>query len=160
MTELERLIDGIAANAGTGMNLLTLAVLAACIVLAWFVARRLRARVAARESDHWKFGQGGFARVAFPLVALVLVWLAKVAFRRWNLAEATPVLDLAVTLLVALAIVRFVVYVLREVLPEGGLLRGSERTVGWGIWIGVALYLAGLLPEIADALDDLAFHAG
>jgi small-conductance mechanosensitive channel len=160
MTQLEKLIDSVAANVGTGNLLIGAAALAACLAAAWLVSTRLRARVAKREHYRWAFGEGGFDRVAFPLVALILVWLAKLALRRFDLEAATPLLHLANTLLVALAVIRFFVYVLRSFLPEGGLLRGSERTLAWTMWIGVALYMTGLLPEIRDALDDIAIELG
>lgn len=160
MTELERLIDGLVANAGTRYMLLGAAVLAACVAVGWLVSKRLRARLAKREGHRWAFGEGGFDRVAFPLVALALVWTAKLALRRAGLEAATPLLDLANTLLVAMAVIRFFVYVLRSVLPEGGFLRGSERTLAWAMWIGVVLYMTGLLPEIRDALDDVAIEIG
>jgi small-conductance mechanosensitive channel len=160
MTELEQLMDGVLANVGSFNNLIGAAVLAACLAVAWLVARRLRARVSQREHHRWAFGEGGFDRVAFPLLALVFVWVAKLVLRRFDLEEATPLLRLANTLLVAMAVIRFFVYVMRSVMPNGGLLRVSERTLAWTMWIGVVLYLTGLLPEIASALDDIAFTLG
>ena len=160
MTELERLIEGLAAHAGTRYMLIGAVVLAACLGIAWLVSRSLRARLARREHHRWAFGEGGFDRVAFPLLALILVWVAKLALRQADLEAATPLLVLADTLLVALAAIRFFVYVLRSVLPEGGLLRTSERTLAWVMWVGVALYMTGLLPEIGKALDDIAITFG
>ena len=93
-------------------------------------------------------------------MALALVWLAKLGLRHFGLMASTPLLDLANTLLVAMALIRFFVYVLRSVLPEGGFLRTSERTLAWTMWIGVALYVTGLLPEIGNALDDVGITLG
>jgi small-conductance mechanosensitive channel len=105
----------------------------------------------------WEFGKGGFDRVAFPLASLALIWGARFLMRK---AFPTPLVDLAIWLLAAFAVIRFAVYVLRHVLPEGALLRGSERTVALTIWIGVALYLTGILPDVRDALDAVEFSLG
>ncbi len=156
MTDLERLIESLAAQAGTGYHLLQLGVLAAGLGLAWLIARTLRAQVSARETT-WKFGEGGFHRVIFPLAALALIWGAKFALRQYH---PLPILDLAVTLLVAFAVIRFAVYVLRHILPDGAFLRGSERTISWVMWIGVVLYVTGLLPEIARELEEIGFTVG
>lgn len=160
MTELEKIVEGLAANFNTRYSLIGLGVLLACLAVGWIVSGRLRARVASRERHRWAFGEGGFDRVAFPLVALVLVWLSKQALRHFDFDGAVPLLNLANLLLVAMAVVRFAVYVLRTVLPEGGFLRGSERTVAWVMWIGVVLYMTGLLPEIALALDEIGVTIG
>ncbi len=159
MTEQEKLVVGVVSGAGSGSNLIGLGTLIACLALAFFTARGLRARVAAR-GPRWKFGEGGFERVAFPLVALAVVWAAKLGLHRFGLSEATPILDLANALLVAWTLIRAAVYVLRSILPDGGFLRGSERTVAWIMWVGVALYLTGLLPDLVAALDEIAFTAG
>ncbi len=155
MTPLERTLEAFATQAATPKGALQLAVIAAGLALGWLVARVLRRRVP--EKPAWEFGAGGFHRVAFPLAALALVWGAGLALRR---LQATPFVDLAIALLVALAVIRFAVYVLRSILPEGAFLRGSERTIATAMWAGVALHLVGILPEVWQALDDIAFTAG
>ncbi len=156
MTTLERAIEALASPATRTAGLAQLAVLAAALAIAWFAAKAARSRVVSRV--RWKFGEGGFHRVAFPLAALALLWAAKAAFARYG--AATAFLDLAIALLVALAIIRFAVYVLRLILPEGAFLRGSERTIAWAMWVGVALHVTGLLPEIREALDAVSFTVG
>lgn len=155
MTPLERTLDAFATQVATPKGALQLAVIAAGLALGWLVARVLRRRVP--EKPVWAFGAGGFHRVAFPLAALALIWGAGLVLRR---LQATPFVDLAVALLVAFAVIRFAVYVLRSILPEGAFLRGSERTIAIAMWAGVALHLVGILPEVWEALDDVAFTAG
>ena len=155
-TDLERLIEALATPDGARILGIQLAVLGAALLAAWLAARTLLARLAGLPS-HWKFGEEGFQRVVFPLLALALVFAAKLAVRRWN---AVPVLELANTLLVALAVIRFAVYVLGSVLPQGSARSFSERTVAWLIWVGVTLYVTGLLPELRDALDEVAVTFG
>jgi len=155
MTPLERALEAFATQAATPKGALQLAVIAAGLALGWLVARTLRRRVP--EKPVWAFGAGGFHRVAFPLAALALIWGAGLALRR---LQATPFVDLAIALLVAFALIRLAVYMLRSILPEGAFLRGSERTIAIAMWVGVALHLVGILPEVWEALDDIAFTAG
>lgn len=155
MTPLEKTLDAFATQAATPQGLKQLGLVVAGLALGWLVARVLRRRVPAQPM--WKFGAGGFHRVAFPLAALALVWAARVPLRK---LQATPIVDIAVTLLVAFAVIRLAVYVLRHILPEGAFLRGSERTIAVAMWLGVALHVTGILPEIWEALDDIAFSIG
>jgi small-conductance mechanosensitive channel len=155
MTPLEKALEAFATQAATPKGALQLAVIAAGLALGWLVARILRRRVP--EKPAWEFGAGGFHRVAFPLAALALIWGAGLALRK---LQATPFVDLAIALLVAFAVIRLAVYVLRSILPEGAFLRGSERTIATAMWVGVALHLVGILPEVREALDDVAFMAG
>ncbi|QJR14019.1 mechanosensitive ion channel family protein [Usitatibacter palustris] len=137
-------------------TLIQVAVLAGTFGLAWFIARSLRARLGGRKV-RWKFGEGGFNRVIFPLAALAFTWGAMLVLRRY---APVPFLNLAVTLLIAFSLIRALVYVLRFVLPEGAFLRGSERTIAWTMWVGVLLYVTGLLPEVTGALDSVSFDLG
>jgi small-conductance mechanosensitive channel len=156
MSPLEHTIEAVAAQAGSGRGMTQLAVVVAGLGIGWLVGGALRRRVAAHGGG-WDFGKGGFDRVAFPLAALGLIWGARFLVRRHF---PTPVIDLAVALLVAFAVIRLAVYVLRRVLPEGALLRGSERTIAIAMWAGVALHVTGILPEVWEALESVSFNAG
>ncbi len=155
MTPLERTLEAIATQLTVPSVLTQLTVIAAGLALGWLVGGALRRRV--RNQGFWAFGEGGFDRVANPLVALLAIWAARIGLRKWF---ATPFVDLALALVAAFAIVRFTVYVLRHALPQGAFLRGSERTVAYAIWIGIALHLTGVLPEVWEALEAVSFTAG
>jgi small-conductance mechanosensitive channel len=155
MTPLERTLEAIATQLTIPSVMAQVAVIVASVWLGWLVGGALRRRV--RDHGVWAFGEGGFDRVANPLVALGLVAVARLVLRKWF---ATPFVDLAFALIAAFAIVRFSVYVLRHALPQGAFLRGSERTVAYAIWIGVALHITGILPEVWEALDSISFSAG
>jgi small-conductance mechanosensitive channel len=140
-----------------------LAVLALCLLIAWQVARRLRTRLlvgAAPVSPDQtiRIGMGGVTRLVFPLSALLLVYLG-----RWGVRQFFPVthlLNLAVPLLFSLALVRFVVYLLRHAFAASGPLRYWERFIAWTIWIGLALHITGALPDLAKLLDELTLAVG
>ena len=140
-------------TAGEGRR--ELAVLAFGLVAGWLLGRMLRDRVA--KAGRWKFGEMGFYHVAFPLVSLLLIGGAAVLLRRF---QHVPVLEFALVLLAAFAIIRTAVHVLRSILPHGAILRTFERVITYVIWIGVVLHLTGLLPEIEAALESVAIPLG
>ncbi|PIQ11792.1 MAG: mechanosensitive ion channel protein MscS [Hydrogenophilales bacterium CG_4_9_14_3_um_filter_59_35] len=133
-----------------------LAVLGFSLALAWGLGRLLRGRLP-KSQGALKVGLGGVSRVAFPLIALLLVVIGKTVLKNWH---SVNLLNIATSLLLALALVRLIVYALRRIFAPSGWLHGSERFIATAIWIGLALHLTGFLPEILDALDDLSFNVG
>ncbi len=133
-----------------------LAVLVFSLALAWGFNRWLRSHLPKSEGA-MKFGLGGVARVAFPLIALLLVVIGKTVLKNWH---SVNLLNVAVPLLLALALVRLAVYILRQIFAPSGWLHNSERFIATAIWVGLALHLTGFLPEILDAMDELSFHVG
>jgi small-conductance mechanosensitive channel len=133
-----------------------LAVLGFSLALAWGFSRLLRSHLPKSEGAA-KVGLGGVSRVAFPLVALLLVVIGKTVLKSWY---SINLLNIATSLLLALALVRLAVYALRKIFAPSGWLHSSERFIATVIWIGLALHLTGFLPEILDAMDELSFHIG
>jgi len=133
-----------------------LAVLGFSLALAWGFSRLLRSHLPKSEGAI-KVGLGGVSRVAFPLVALLLVVIGKTVLKNWY---SVNLLNIATSLLLAMALVRLAVYALRKIFAPSGWLHSSERFIAMVIWVGLALHLTGFLPEILDALDDLSFHIG
>ena len=133
-------------------------VLLACFVLARFASRWIQRGLPSSQGA-WAIGLGGLSRLAFPLLALALVWLAQFALRHWQ-AGHQHLLAIAVPLLLSLALVRMAVYMLRHVFAPGNWLRGGERGIAALIWIGVALHITGYLPLFLRELDEVAFHIG
>lgn len=139
-------------QADTSYAMWQLAVGAVAIVLAWALARVVFRRV--QPSERWRFGKGDFERVAYPLLAYVLV-----AVGRAILAQFQPValLDILAAALLAWIAIRIAVYVLGHVLPEGTFLRAVIRAVAWIAWIAVLLHVTGLLPAVIGTLDEIGF---
>ena len=69
-------------------------------------------------------------------------------------------LRLFVPLLVSLLLVRIFFYLLRHVFAQGSVVRTFERTIAVLVWGALVLHVSGLLPEVIDYLDDIAFHLG
>jgi small-conductance mechanosensitive channel len=135
-----------------------LGVLAAALAVAWLVNRLARFdRIEA--SGVWKFGVGGLKRILAPLVALIIVVIAREILRR-HVLVSVDVLHLAVPLLGSLALVRVFFYALRHVFPPGGVLEKLERTLAVAVWLVFALYVVGALPAVVAALDAAAITLG
>jgi small-conductance mechanosensitive channel len=155
MPPLEQLLEASSTHLMTRAGLIEAVVLALALAVGWLVGRYLRRRF--EGAERWKFGKGGFTRVAFPLVALVIVWIAMRALER---SQPVPLLSFAAVLILAFTGIRFLVYMLRTVLPQGGTLVVSERATVVTIWLGVVLHMLGILPEIWESLEALKFPIG
>ena len=133
-----------------------LAALAACLLLAKLGERLLRGRqlpVAGR----WEIDRGWLNRIAFPLLALLLVWLARGLLHSHIHVN---LFTLALPLLASLAVIRLVFYVLRFSLLGATWLAQFERVFSLLVWGVVALHITGLLPELIDLLESVKFSAG
>ena len=167
-------------NAGELRRLLTdlqgpgvwieIGVLAACLLLAYGVARWLARRVAASlqeaepaqgQGEHRNRGQQAsgvwFGRrvldgLLFPLLSLMLVYIAQELLQSLELQSAL--------LRVALSLIRLVARVLAGVFPGSGLAHLVEQAVSWLAWIAVVLWMLGFLPAVLAELDTLRIPFG
>jgi small-conductance mechanosensitive channel len=128
-----------------------LGVIAASLGLAWWASRLARQRLEPGAVA------GGVARLIFPITALGGVLLGKALLQH---SLHTSLLNLAVPLLVSLALIRISFYVLRHIFAPGGWLQASERFIAWLVWIVLALHITGFLPELLHLLDELGFNLG
>ena len=128
-----------------------------CIAAAWWLSRLLQWRAPDDSREAVKRGAAAFRRVAFPLLAMLLLVAARVALARWH---NTNLLSVAIPLFGALAGIRFAVYLLRLGFPQGGWLDSFERSIATLVWIALALHLTGLLPEIVRWLSEVSLTVG
>ncbi len=160
--EIHNLILDLLADLHSSNVLWQVLVLAVSLALAWWVARLVHRRLlvasSAEPSATLKIGVGGLNRVIFPLSALLCVILGRFVLHRFQ--HEVNLLNLAVPLLFSLMLVRVAVYVLRRAFKADGPLRYWERAIAWTIWVGVALYITGLLPDVVEVLDSFGFHIG
>jgi len=135
--------------------LIELAVLAGCLLLAWGLVRLMCGRV--RQPGSIWFGERLVDGVLFPALALGLALVA-----RWALGRMldVAVFRLAVPILSSLLIIRVAVRVLRVAFPASRVVRIVERTVSWLVWIGLVLWLTGLLPLLLQTLDSVHWTVG
>ena len=135
------------------------------LAVAWWLSFSLRKggeeahESAEAQSALRQFGAGSLKRIAFPLIALTLVWVLRkvLVALHW---EHLSLLYLAGPVLVSLALARMFAYVLRRVLPQGMFLTQFERIVTVVIWLGVILHLTGLAEPLIDALEQVSFRVG
>ena len=133
-----------------------LALIGASLVLAWWLNRALAPRLGPPDAK-WAAGLGGLQRVLFPLAALVLALIGRAILGEW---QKTPLLNLAVPLLVALALIRVVAYMMRITFAPSGTLAATERVIAWIVWLGFAAHVTGLTPALFGFLGDVGFGIG
>lgn len=133
-----------------------IAALAFCLGLAWLAARALRRQQGAAEGA-WRIGRSGLNRILFPLFALGLVLLARLVLRQWHHVN---LLNVAVPLLGSFAVIRAVMFTLRQAFAPSGWMAAFERVLAFTVWSVVALHILGLLPELIETLDSVGFSAG
>ncbi|HTN28710.1 MAG TPA: mechanosensitive ion channel domain-containing protein, partial [Burkholderiales bacterium] len=104
-----------------------------------------------------KHGAAAVDRIAFPLLAMLLLIAVRALLARWH---TTNLLDVAIPLVGALGGVRFAVYLIRVVFKEAGWVGYFERVIVTIVWIAVALHITGLLPDIVEWLSGIEFSAG
>lgn len=134
-------------------------ILALCILLAWAITRWIKPRL-----HEWMRTLAG--RPKWQLRALVvlhrrlgliifamLIWISAAI-----MAEITPfmsrrfLLELVGTISVAILLVGFAARLVRNTF--------LRQVVTWFLWIYVTLYYLGIVDEISDFLDSLAFSFG
>jgi small-conductance mechanosensitive channel len=138
---------------------LELAIVLVCLGVAWAIDRRLevRARALATPRRHPNIS-GGVGRIVFSLVALLLLFLGRPAFRAF--AGPPFFIDIAIPLLIALAVIRMLVYAMRRLFAESAWLKASERAISFSIWGLAILYFIGVLPLIVRELDEMKLPIG
>lgn len=131
-----------------------LVALAACVGAAWLFARWWIGR-------HHQEGAGRLkdagARLAFPLTAVALVGIARLVLQQFIHVN---LFRLALPLLGSMALVRAVVFVLRQAFPKATWLTAWERIIATFIWGWLALYITDLAPDVIAVLEDVVFPLG
>jgi small-conductance mechanosensitive channel len=143
------------ADIGQPAMLWQLAVIGASLLIAWGIARLLTRRLP--PADASKPALRGMRHALAPLLALLLLLVAKVVLKPWL---AINVINLAIPLLLALTLLRLASQVLRYVFAPSGLLKLVEQVIIWVVLIGLALHLTGLHQEVLKVLDDIGLTVG
>jgi small-conductance mechanosensitive channel len=148
-------LDLIQKSLDTREGLLELGAIIGCFMVGWLVAIRVRVG-GERESRVARFGAGSVNRLIFPLTTLILLLVARAVLLLWHLPIFFPIV---IPLVVALALIRLIVYTLRNVFGTM-IAPTSELAISFTIWGALLLYYLGVLQEIGDALDDARLPLG
>ncbi|HWV07130.1 MULTISPECIES: mechanosensitive ion channel family protein [unclassified Ralstonia] len=161
---LGHMIDDIVSDLGGPRFIWQLGVLVLVLAAAWLIARPISRRLhTAHANDTFalRFAWSSLERAMFPLIGWLLVLGA-----RYALIGTMPisVFRLAAVPLFGLAILYLGFYVLRRVLSANGELHGmlvvAERVLTTLMWIGMVLYVLGVLGDVVDYLDGIRFALG
>ncbi|MET1116062.1 MAG: mechanosensitive ion channel domain-containing protein [Comamonas sp.] len=147
----ERLIDDFQRSSSwTEFGLIAL-----CLVLAFFITRGLRSQYGSTTSV-W-LGPTTLGGALFPLLCVVFVAIAQALLSRF---EPVFWLRVASSILLSLAVIRFVVRVLAKTFPESTAARLFERIFSWLAWGVAVLASLGLLPSVMADLDSMHIPLG
>ncbi len=131
--------------------LLVLGTFALCIVLSWSMVWALR-RTLKTGDFTILLGQRLVDGVLFPALLLGTTYAASIVLTRQNQGALFAVLLPVCT---SLAAIRLGVKVLQVALGATPMVRALERTISWGAWIAVVLWVTGVLPLVLEELDKI-----
>ncbi len=136
-----------------------LAALLVCGLMAWLVVRLLSRGL---ERQHREasilLGRHQVDGVLFPLLLLTFAYAAKFILQM----QAVPmaVFRVAIPVLLALVMMRLGVKVLQATFKNAPWVRVLERSISWGAWGALVLWVSGLLPIILDELGEVTWKVG
>ena len=144
---------------GTLKQLLVIVALGLLSLLAVYVVRKLLLRwfVLGQQHTSMTLGARSYDGLLFPSL-----WLASVyaASKLMQVPMRYSLFRLALPAILALLVIRSLVKILRLTFKEWRWISVLERTVSWVIWIGVVLWISGLLPLLMQQLDGMQIRIG
>ena len=150
-------LDAWLANLTQPSALTELALLLACVGLAWALVWGIRRASGLPDERSIWFGRQIIDGVMFPLLLLSLAYLCFMLLGRWM---PVAVFKIAIPVLVALAVIRLGVKVLQVVFVNAPVVRILERSISWLAWLAMVLWVSGLLPLVLEELDDIRWKVG
>lgn len=161
---LGKMLDDLIHDAGGQGFFWQVGLLAVCLLIAWPLARHVVKRLEARyESSSFalRLAAVSLERAMFPLFGWLLVMVARFALAPF---ASVSVLRLALVPLFGIASLYIAFYILRRVMSANGQLHGMlvlvEKVLTTLVWIGMALYVVGLLPDVLQWMEAVRFPVG
>ena len=131
--------------------------LAACLNLAWLLVSLLQRGLHRGDPRSILFGTRIVDGALFPLALLSLAYVARTVLLQW---VPLAVFKVAVPVLVSLVVIRIGVKVLQVAYPDAAWVRPIERSISWLAWLGMVLWVTGLLPLVLEELDQIHWKVG
>jgi len=161
-TTVAKIIEELGARGATVL-IWQFVLLGAAMTAAFFTHRAYIKSLAVRmQRDDLSVWRGMLMQVGQRL-ALPLSLLGAVLVVRLGISQSgyeTPLLDLLVKLILALASVRLIVYALRVGIAPGPTLKAWEKIISTTIWGLIALHLLDWQPALEAFLDQVALTVG
>lgn len=159
-----KMLDDLINDAGGQGFFWQIGTLAGCLLVAWplarYVVKRLEARYAS-SSFALRLAAVSLERAMFPLIAWLLVLVSRYALAPF---ASVSVLRLALVPLFGITSLYFTFYILRRVMSANGQLHGMlvlvEKVLTTLVWVGMALYVVGLLPDVVQWMEAVRFPVG
>lgn len=159
-----KMLDDLINDAGGPGFFWQIGVLAGCLAVAWLLARFVVKRLEARHelsSFALRLATVSLERAMFPLFGWLLVLTARFALAPF---VSISVLRLALVPLFGITSLYFAFYILRRVMSANGQLHGMlvlvEKVLTTLVWVGMALYVVGLLPDVVRWMESVHIPVG
>ncbi|MEX1166961.1 MAG: mechanosensitive ion channel domain-containing protein, partial [Hydrogenophaga sp.] len=93
----------------------------------------------------------------FPSLLLVLGYIARSVLLSY---VPLAVFKVAIPVLVSLVVIRLGVKVLQVALATAPWVKALERSISWVAWLGMVLWVSGLLPVLLKEMDTITWTLG
>lgn len=148
---LQKILDGIITLNSLWQVIAIVAATVFGFILARFPSKRLKLAAAARANPDLLFRMyQSLARVAWPVLIVILLWCATITFSAYGMQNDG--LRIAASLLNAWIVVRVITSNMRD-----GIW---QKLLAFATWVIAALYILRLLDPVTQSLDGIAFEVG
>ncbi len=134
---------------------------AATLIVAGFVVfltnKWIMRKIVERSKGNWKALGEGIGKIVSPFIFLIVVWLSGCILMPY---QTVNILHVIQTLLIALIVIRLVVYLVKYILHPNPLLNAYQNSLSSILWVTVVLHLFGFLAPISSSLQSITFGFG
>ena len=99
----------------------------------------------------------GVIRIVSPLVMLIILYITNAVLNEY---QPTNILDIAITLVNAMIVIRLSIYLIRYIIKPSESIKALENIISIVVWVLVALNLFGILSLVAIELKEIIFNFG
>lgn len=134
---------------------------AATLIVAGFVVfltnKWIMRKIVERSKGNWKALGEGIGKIVSPFIFLIVVWLSGCILMPYQTVNMLHVIQ---TILIALIVIRLVVYLVKYILHPNPLLNAYQNSLSSILWVTVVLHLFGFLAPISSSLQSITFGFG
>jgi len=134
---------------------------AATLIVAGFVVfltnKWIMRKIVEKSKGNWKALGEGIGKIVSPFIFLIVVWLSGCILMPY---QTVNILHVIQTLLIALIVIRLVVYLVKYILHPNPLLNAYQNFLSSILWVTVVLHLFGFLAPISSSLQSITFGFG